>query len=234
MFALQLGGGEVSKPMNCFSYIRVSGKAQVDKDGPDRQRASIAAFASKNDYQITEEFFDGGVSGSVEGVDREALNSLFTAIRANGVRTVLVERSDRLARDLMVGELIYAEFRKLGVRVIETEGGTELTVEDNEPTKVLIRQILGAVAQFEKAIIVQKLNAGRRRKAKETGQCCGGPGRFGEKPEEKLVIEQIQQMKSRGDSIAAIVRALNEQNAPTRIEGSRWHRTSVIRVLERG
>ena len=219
---------------SAFAYVRVSGKAQVDKDGPDRQRESIQKFAGLNGYQVTEEFFDEGVSGSIEGFDRDALNSLFAAIRANGVRTVLVERSDRIARDLMVGELIYAEFRKLGVRVIETEGGTELTVEDMEPTKVLIRQILGAVAQFEKAIIVQKLNAGRRRKAKETGQCCGGPGRFGEKPEEMLVIQQIREMKSRGESIATIVRKLNEEKAPTRIAGSRWHRTSVVRVLERG
>jgi DNA invertase Pin-like site-specific DNA recombinase len=36
-------------------------------------------------------------------------------IRSNGVRLVLVERADRLARDLMVGEVLLAESRKLGV-----------------------------------------------------------------------------------------------------------------------
>ncbi len=217
--------------MKCFAYIRVSGKIQVERDGPERQRDSITSFASKNDYQIEAEYFDKGVSGSREGFDRPAFTEMFTAIRANGVRTVLVERSDRIARDLMVGEVIYQEFRKLGVRVIETEGGTELTVEDNEPTKVLIRQILGAVAQFEKAIIVQKLNAGRLRKRLAGGR-AEGPPPFGHTPEEKLIVNRIHELKSTGLSPRLIADKLNADKTATR-NGGLWHRTSVKRVLGR-
>lgn len=215
-----------------FAYIRVSGKVQVDKDGPERQRGSISAFAGKNAYEIAEEFFDGGVSGSIEGFDRPAFNNLFAAIRANGVRTVLVERSDRIARDLMVGEVIYAEFRKLGVRVIETEGGTELTVEDKEPTKVLIRQILGAVAEFEKAIIVQKLTAARRRKKVETGKPCGGPQPFGSSPDEKTVELRIKALRADGCTIGRIIQTLTAEGHKTRT-GAAWHQTSIKRVLRR-
>ena len=45
---------------------------------------------------------------------------------------------------------------------------------DSTPTAVLIRQVLGAVAQFEKAALVAKLRAARERKAKLTGQKVGG------------------------------------------------------------
>ncbi len=60
-------------------------------------------------------------------------------------------RADRLARDLMVGEVILGEFHALGVSVVAAESGTDLTVGDDDPTRVLIRQVLGAVSQFEKA-----------------------------------------------------------------------------------
>jgi DNA invertase Pin-like site-specific DNA recombinase len=92
-------------------------------------------------------------------------------IRANGIRLVLVERADRLARDLMVGEIILGEFRALGVSVVAADSGTDLTVGDDDPTRVLIRQVLGAVAQFEKSVIVAKLRAARLRKRRATGRC---------------------------------------------------------------
>jgi DNA invertase Pin-like site-specific DNA recombinase len=47
-----------------------------------------------------------------------------------------------------VGELILNQFRDLGVKVIAADSGTELTAGDDDPTRTLIRQVLGAVAQF--------------------------------------------------------------------------------------
>ena len=91
----------------------------------------------------------------------------------NGVRVVLVERADRLARDLIVGELILNQLRELGVKVIAADSGTELTAGDEDPTRTLIRQVLGAVAQFEKAVIVSKLKAARVRKRRAEGRCEG-------------------------------------------------------------
>ena len=82
-------------------------------------------------------------------------------MRSNGVRLVLVERADRLARDLMVGEVLLAEFRKLGVTVIAADSGTDLTAGDDDPTRVLIRQVLGAMAQFEQSGISAQTRFGR-------------------------------------------------------------------------
>jgi DNA invertase Pin-like site-specific DNA recombinase len=119
------------------------------------------------------EFRDEGVSGTKDLDAREGLSDLLARIRSNGVRVVLVERADRLARDLIVGELVLNQFRELGVKVIAADSGTELTAGDDDPTRVLIRQVLGAVAQFEKAVIVSKLKAARVRKRRATGRCEG-------------------------------------------------------------
>lgn len=144
-------------------YLRVSSRSKVDGDGFPRQRETVTRYAESHSIDILTEFRDEGVSGTKEAFERDGLTDLLVALKANGVKLVLVERADRLARDLMVSEILLAEFRKLGVRVVAADSGTELTVEDSEPSKVLIRQILACVAQFEKSVIVQKLRGAKQR-----------------------------------------------------------------------
>jgi DNA invertase Pin-like site-specific DNA recombinase len=55
---------------------------------------------------------------------------------------------------------LLAECRKLGIVVIPVDAGQDLVVADDDPTRVLIRQVLGAVAQFEKSILVTKAASG--------------------------------------------------------------------------
>jgi DNA invertase Pin-like site-specific DNA recombinase len=86
------------------------------------------------------EYRDAGVSGTRDLDDREGLGELIQHIRSNGVRLVLVGRADRLARDLLVSEVILGQFRDLGVRVVAADSGTDLTAADEDPTHVLIRQ----------------------------------------------------------------------------------------------
>jgi hypothetical protein len=56
-----------------------------------------------------------------------------------------------------------------------------VAVADEDPTRVLIRQVLWAVSQFEKSVIVAKLRAARMRRRQQTGR-CEGRKRFGEHP----------------------------------------------------
>ena len=105
------------KRMTAFGYLRVSGKGQVKGDGFRRQRDTVAAWCKANRVELVETFRDEGVSGTRDGFDRPGLTDLLVAVKANGTRLVVVERADRLARDLMVGEVILAEFRKAGVKV---------------------------------------------------------------------------------------------------------------------
>lgn len=142
-----------------YSYLRVSGKSQVEGDGYPRQRTAVERYARAHGIKIANAYRDGGVSGTRELADRKGLATLLAAVQAGEVRTVLVERADRLARDLVVGEIILSQFRAAGVTVLAAEGGVDLTAADDDPTKRLIRQILGAVAEYDKTVTVLKLRA---------------------------------------------------------------------------
>lgn len=219
-----------------LGYLRVSGKAQVEGDGFPRQREAIARYAKTHAIAVVGEYRDEGVSGTKDLDDRDGLSELMAHVRSNGVRLVLVERADRLARDLMVGEVLLAEFRKLGVAVVAADSGTDLTAGDDDPTRVLIRQVLGAVSQFEKSVIVAKLRAARLRKRRATGQCEGRKP-FGTKPGEAETVELMRRLrrKPRGGerlSFDAIAARLNAEGMATRT-GKAWAGATVCGILKR-
>ena len=147
-----------------------------------------------------------------------------------------MERADRLARDLMVSEVILGQFRELGVAVAAADSGTDLTAGDDDPTRVLIRQVQGAVAQFEKSVVVAKLRAARFRKRRATGRCEGRKP-FGEKPGEAEALALIRRLrrKPRGGerlSYDAIAARLNAAGVPTRT-GRPWAGATVHGILNR-
>ena len=154
------------------SHVRVSGQGQVRGDGPARQRRAIQRYASTHKIAVIEEFADLGVSGATELADRPGLAALLDRVEHNGVSLVLVERADRLARDLMIQEVTIDAFTRAGVRVVTSEG-VDLTTDDGDPTRRLIRQILGAVSEFDKSVVVLKLRAARERIRRREGRCEG-------------------------------------------------------------
>lgn len=219
-----------------FSYLRVSGKGQIDGDGFKRQHDTIACYAKANRFEIVQEFQEKGVTGASaveDALDRPGLTDLFVAIKSNGVRVVLVENATRIARDLMVSEIILAEFRKLGVKVISADGGVDLTIGNDDPTGKLVRQILAAVSEWEKCLIVQKLRASRLR-MRRSGQRCEGRKPYGSTPEERAVVERIRILRKERKSFAEIAAALNAGNTPTRMgDKAKWHPTQIQRIVAR-
>lgn len=219
------------------SYLRVSGKGQIEGDGLRRQRDTIEAYALRNGLRVVEEFRDEGVSGTRELDDRAGLARLLDRLESNGTRIVLVERADRLARDLLVGEVILARFREIGARVIAAESGTELTVDGDDPTRKLIRQVLGAVAEYDKAVTVLKLRAARERMRRLSGRCEGRKP-YGSLPGEAAGLERLHELarKPRGkerSSPAAIAEELNRCGVASR-SGRPWSRGVVWAILRRG
>ena len=219
--------------LQAVSYIRVSSKGQADGDGPDRQRQAIVRFAQSNRLAIVEEYSDLGVSGTKELSDRPGLARLIDRLESNGVRTVVVERADRLARDLMVQEVILSQFAKIGARIL-TADGVDLTSSD-DPTRRLIRQVLGAVAEFEKNVLVLKLRAARERK-RAKGERVEGVKPYGHFPAERAIVERMRQLrrkpaKGRRASVASIAERLNAEGHTNRA-GREWSPQMVHHVLK--
>jgi len=167
--------------VNVVSYIRVSSKGQLDGDGLERQRTAIEKFCKTHSLNDTFEAVEPGVSGDTEASARKAFSDMLDLIdlRKFGpvpVRAVVVEKLDRLARDLMVSEFLLTEFRKREVKVFATDQELLIDMATNagDPTRKLIRQILGALSEWEKSQLVRKLRAARQRKKEQTGRCEGG------------------------------------------------------------
>ncbi len=218
------------------AYLRVSGRGQIDGDGFPRQRDVIARYARAHGVDVVAEYRDEGVSGTRDLDNREGLSDLMARIRANGVRVVLVENATRLARDLMVGEVILREFRDVGARVIAADSDTDLTAGDDDPTRKLIRQVLGAVAEFEKSALVAKLRAARVRKRRTTGRCEGRKP-FGARSGEDAALARLRALarkprRGRRLSYAQIAAALNSEAIPTRT-GRPWAPRTVYGILHR-
>jgi DNA invertase Pin-like site-specific DNA recombinase len=221
--------------MKAFSYLRVSSRGQIDGDGFDRQRDKILKLAKANGAVIEKEFREEGISGTNELDGRPAMIELLGAIASNGVRTVIVERADRFARDLVASELLLREFTRLGVQVIEAEGGNDLSAgDDSNPTGKLVRQILAAVSEFDKTSVVLKLKAARTRVRREKGRCEGRKP-FGEREGETEILEQIRRLRRKvkgrtRTSFADIAEKLNSDGIQTRT-GKPWHPEVVRRLL---
>lgn len=216
------------------SYLRVSGKGQVEGDGFPRQRTAIAKFAKAAKFDLVEEFRDEGVSGTKDLEGRPGLAALLDRIETNGVKVVIVERADRLARDLMVSEVILDQLTQAGAKVL-TADGADLSSAEDDPTRTLIRQVLSAVAQFDKSVTVLKLRAARER-LRRKGKRVEGRKPYGFRPDERVILDRMRQMRQRprGErpSYETIAAQLNADGRTTRY-GKAWTRAGVFQVLSR-
>jgi DNA invertase Pin-like site-specific DNA recombinase len=214
--------------VKAFSYLRVSGKGQVQGDGLPRQRAAIRTYAKANGYSIVREFADEGVSGAIETTDRPAFAEMLTTLHANGVRTVLVERLDRLARDLMVQEAALSYFSQHDFTIVSVQ---EPDLMASDPSRIAFRQMMGVFSQYDKSMIVLKLAGARAKKRAREGRCEGRKP-FGYYEGEQKVVERMRALKKEGLGFDRIARQLNSEGIPTRT-GRPWHGFAVNRILGR-
>jgi DNA invertase Pin-like site-specific DNA recombinase len=162
-----------SKRKQAIGYLRTSSAANVGegKDSERRQRVAIERFAKAAGFDIVDWFYDPAVSGADSIDARPGFSAALARIAGNGVKTIVVETANRFARDLMVQEVGFAMLRGLGVTLIAADSPTSFL--DDGPTSKLVRQILGAVSEFDKAMTVAKLRGARERVRRTAGKCEG-------------------------------------------------------------
>lgn len=206
-----------------FAYLRVSTANQIDGDGFARQEEACEAFAAKNGWAVLRVFREQQ-SGSDEWADRKLLSEALELASGNvGVDTIVLERADRLSRDLIVSELFLRECKEKNVKIYTADSGEEIVNSNGDPTRTLIRQILAAVAQWDKAVLCRKMQAGRRATSERTGKPCGGPqpnpygdrGGVAQKNSERGVIRHILNLRNEGFSYDCIAEKLRNARIKT-------------------
>ncbi len=219
-----------SDDVKAVSYIRVSGLSQADLDGPERQRLAIAEYAKQHGMTIEHEFFDAGIRGTKDFDDRPGLVELLEQ-KPNGIRVIIVEKLDRIARDLMIQESVLAKLKQNGFIVISV---AEPDLMSDEPSRVLIRQILGAFYEFERKMIVSKLKVAKDRKRASGGKADGayGYGCHPKRPTEVPILEKMRGMREGGMSIRAVTERLNSVGLRPR-RGTVWQENTIARILRR-
>src|ERR1700719_4003504 len=159
--------------VEAIGYMRTSSAANVGegKDSETRQRKAIESYAKRAGMVVIDWFYDGAVKGGDPIDTRPGFAAALARIAGNGVSTIIVETANRFARDLMVQEVGYAMLRSLGVTLVAADSPSSFL--DDGPTSNLIRQILGAVSEFDKAMTVAKLKGARDRVRRGQGHCEG-------------------------------------------------------------
>ncbi len=178
-----------SKPISRVAlYARVS---TLNGQDPQMQLRELREYALRRGWAIEKEYIDHGISGSKES--RPALNDLMSDAHRRKFDAVLVWKIDRFGRSLkhLVNSL--EELGALGVAFVSFGDNLDLST----PSGRLMFQIIGAMAEFERALIQERVRAGLRN-AQAKGKRLGRP----RVPVDAL---RIASLRSEGRSWAEIV-----------------------------
>jgi DNA invertase Pin-like site-specific DNA recombinase len=218
--------------IEAVAYLRTSSAANVgeDKDSAKRQREAIHSYASPAGYAVVAEFYDAAVSGADSVDARQGFGDMLKRIAGNGVRTIIVETANRFARDLMVQEVGFSMLKARGIDLIAADSPTSFL--DDTPTATLIRQVLGAISEFEKAMLVAKLRGARDRKRRAGLKVEGRKSVAEVRPDTVELARKLARARPKGGkrSLRAISAALAEAGHTTKA-GTPYAATAIQRML---
>jgi len=175
--------------MKVVAYVRVSTGKQVEEGlGLADQEQACRAWARQHGHQVLAAFRDEGVSGTKELEHRLGLAEALAAVKDGQAGAIVVYRLDRLARDLVLQEQLLAEVWRSGELFSTAGGEANLHDDPEDPSRRLIRQVLGAVSEYERAMIAlrpRRQGRPRRLRLRLAGvrpprrRPCPGPRRAG-------------------------------------------------------
>ena len=162
-------------------YARVS---TCNGQDPEMQLRELREYASRRGWTVTSEYVDQGVSGSKES--RPELNHLMADAHRRKFDAILVWKIDRFGRSLKHLVNALADLCAYGVAFISFRDNIDLST----PSGRLMFQIIGAMAEFERSLIQERVRAGLRN-ARAKGKRLG-------RPTVKVDAAEIGRMRSQG------------------------------------
>ncbi len=223
-------------PKKVVGYVRVSTDEQAL--GPEAQRNALEAWCKAQEAVLVAVCEDIGVSGATPLEKRPGLNEALDTLTVEGAGVLLVSKRDRLARDIVIGAVIERLVERAGGRVLAADG----TGNGDGPEQELMRNLVNAFAQYERALIGARTKAAlavRKAKGKRVG---GIPYGFrlaadGEtlepNPTEQTVVRIVKTMRKKGGTLRAIANELTRRALATRT-GGYWHVQTISNILRGG
>ncbi len=151
--------------MRVALYARVS---TCNGQNPEMQLAELREYASRRGWEIFSEYVDLGISGSKES--RPELNRLMADAHRRHFDVALCWKVDRFGRSLRHLVNALADLDSYGVAFVSLRDNLDLST----PSGRLMFQIIGAMAEFERSLIQERVRAGLRN-AKLKGKTLGRP-----------------------------------------------------------
>lgn len=181
------------KPTRVAIYGRVS-TVNHGQD-PEVQLQPLRRVAADRGWHVVGEFVDIGQSGAKES--RPELDKLMAVVRSGKVHVVAVARFDRLARSVQHLLAFLDECRQHKVDFVSISE----SIDTSTSVGKMVFTFLAAVAEFERALIVERVKAGVA-KAQADGKHCGRPRR-------ELDLRAAQSLLDQGHSIREVADMLN-------------------------
>jgi DNA invertase Pin-like site-specific DNA recombinase len=150
--------------MRAALYLRVS----TSEQNCENQEAALREAAERMGYTIVQVFKDHGISGSKGRDKRPAFDALHKVIARRQIDIVLCWSVDRLGRSMQDLVAFLAHLHATGVELFLHQQGLDTTT----PAGRAMFQMMGVFAEFERALIVERVKAGLKR-ARERGTKSG-------------------------------------------------------------
>jgi site-specific DNA recombinase len=223
-------------------YARVSTERQAQQQTSEEQVRRLRAYAQERDWLVNEAsvYRDDGYSGTQ--LNRPALDRLRDAVARGEVDTILVTSPDRLARRYAYQVWLLEAFEQAGCPVIFLD-----RPPSGDPQDALLLQIRGAVAEYERTLIADRMRRGRLAKL-QSGQLlpwARAPYGYRLDPQrprdptgvrvderEAIVVRQIfTWYVEEGFTLRAVGRRLMAAHIPSPSGNNHWNTSSVRKLL---
>ncbi len=170
-------------------YVRVS----TDGQSVENQKRELDAVATRHEWDVVEVFSDHGVSGAKD--KRPAFDRMLKGVARRDFDLVAAWSVDRLGRSLrhLLGFL--DELKAKGLDLYLHQQG----LDTSTPAGRMLFQMVGVFAEFERAMIVERVNAGLKR-AKAQGKTLGRPR------VDQATEKAIRRELAKGTGIRAVAR----------------------------
>lgn len=215
------------------AYLRVSTEDQAL--GPEAQRASIEAWATRCGASVVSWHLDQGVSGAAAVEDRPGLLAAIRDLKELKAGLLVVAKWDRVARSVMVAAIVERMAERLGARIESADG-----VGSGEgPEADLMKGMVQLFAAYERALIRSRTKAALRAlraKGKRAGEVPYGFGLAGDgkslvpDPEEQAAIARALDLRGQKVSLQGIADELTTAGFKPR--GRKWYPMTVSRMLD--